>query len=132
MSEQRATPQDGQVSVALQFERPDWEPLLNVLDEEVVEQFMWMHEVELEDGTRVHAYKHWLNRRYLYLGRRGDAYLHIEPEDLESDEPDRYVPQRLCEALELALGPPRWPEAERMRELLEKREAEEDATTDNV
>ena len=45
---------------------PDWEPLLR-LARVYIDEFMWMFLVELEDGTRVQAYKHVWTRRYLYL-----------------------------------------------------------------
>jgi len=40
-----------------QYETPHWDPLLKLLAEYLVADFMWMHEVELKDGTRLHAYK---------------------------------------------------------------------------
>ena len=45
---------------------PLWEPLLRHSPEEVAD-FMWMFEVELEDGTKAQAYKHRWTRRYLYI-----------------------------------------------------------------
>ena len=51
--------------------------------------FMWMYEAELDDGRRVHAYKHRMTREYLFLtdderafayrGERG--YREIDLED---------------------------------------------------
>jgi hypothetical protein len=35
---------------------------------------MWMHEVQLTDGTRIHAYKHWVTRRYMHLAADGRAF----------------------------------------------------------
>lgn len=34
---------------------------------------MWMHELRLEDASRVHAYKHVVTRRYLHLLEGGEA-----------------------------------------------------------
>ena len=34
-----------------QYERPVWQPLLDLVGEELVEWFMWMHEIELADGN---------------------------------------------------------------------------------
>ena len=69
----------------VQFERPEWRPLTALLSEHIAECFMWMHEIRLDDGTAVHAYKHVRTRRYLYLAFDGhafaclgDAYLRIE------------------------------------------------------
>lgn len=79
-------PRRGQV---LQFEHPVWEPLENLAFEHV-DEFMWMHEVELEDGTRLHAYKHRETRRYLHLDHGGRAFVFIWDERREADEPDEY------------------------------------------
>jgi hypothetical protein len=48
------------------YENPDWAPLLD-LARIYVDEFMWMFEVKLRDGTSLHAYKHVWTRRYLYL-----------------------------------------------------------------
>jgi hypothetical protein len=79
-------PRKGQV---LQFERPVWEPLI-MLAPEHVEDFMWMHEEELEDGTRLHAYKHWETRRYLHLDHGGRAFVFVWDESRNVGEPGRY------------------------------------------
>jgi len=74
-----------------QFERPDWDPLLDVVGLEQVRSFMWMNELELADGTRVHAYKHIATRRYLNLAADGRAFAH--------ERPDRYREIDAAEAL---------------------------------
>ena len=43
---------------------PIWEPLLELLPEDI-EDFMWMGEVVLTDGTRIQLYKHYWTRRYI-------------------------------------------------------------------
>jgi hypothetical protein len=50
-----------------QYEKPHWDPLLKLLAKYLVADFMWMHEVELKDGTRLHAYKNRETKRYLHL-----------------------------------------------------------------
>ena len=90
---------------------PDWEPLLNILEEDVVEMFMWMFEVELEDGTRLHVYKHRWNRRSLHLSEDGRAFFYIWDDDLPIG-PSQYQQLRVAEALSAVLGPPHWPEHE--------------------
>lgn len=80
----------------LQFDRPDWRPLLAVA-REIVEWFMWMHEVELSDGTRIHAYKHCMTRRYLHLDTAGAAH--------EYTPSARYRRGDLADLLEDALLP---------------------------
>jgi hypothetical protein len=58
---------------------PVWEPLLNLL-RVYVDDFMWMFEVELEDGTRLHAYKHRETRRYLHLSEDDGVFFYKEPD----------------------------------------------------
>jgi hypothetical protein len=57
-----------------QYETPHWDPLLKLLAEYLVADFMWMHEVELKDGTRLHVYKNRETRRYLHLTLDGRAF----------------------------------------------------------
>ena len=72
-----------------QGDRPNWEPLLAMLGEEPAGEFMWMFQVDLADGTAVHAYKHILTRRYLHLAEDGRTlaftvsgrYRPIDPRD---------------------------------------------------
>ena len=53
---------------------PDWQPLLGTVGSSLASWFMWMSEVELSDGTRLHAYKHVATRRYLHLAADGRAF----------------------------------------------------------
>jgi hypothetical protein len=71
------------------YERPDWGPLVELALEHV-EDFMWMYEVELENGVVLHAYKHWETRRYLHLDPAGRAYVYIWDENLAADDDGRY------------------------------------------
>jgi hypothetical protein len=89
----------GLSGLMVQYERPHWEPLLALVGERLTETFMWMHEGELADGTRVHAYKHVHTRRYLHLGEDGRAY--------EETACECWVPQRVDLAIKAALG--LWP-----------------------
>lgn len=89
-------PRKGRV---VNWDRPVWEPLITLVPEHVGD-FMWMHEVELEDGTRLHAYKHWETRRYLHLDHGGRAFVFIWDEGSHPDEPSEYeevAPQWLLE-----------------------------------
>lgn len=61
-----------------QYETPNWDPLLKLLAEYLVADFMWMHEVELKDGTRLHAYKNRETRRYLHLSLDGRAFVYCD------------------------------------------------------
>ena len=58
-----------------QGERPVWQPLLDLLGEDLTGWFMWMFEVELADGRKVHAYKHIVTRDYLHLTHDGRAFV---------------------------------------------------------
>lgn len=61
-----------------------------MVGEELAGEFMWMFQVDLADGTAVHAYKHICTRRYLHLaedGRtlaftRSGRYRAVDPFDL--------------------------------------------------
>ena len=63
----------------VQCERPVWEPLIALVGLNVVGCFMWMHEIELDDGLGVHAYKSIATRRYLHLGVDGRAFIYRSP-----------------------------------------------------
>lgn len=95
-------PRKGQV---LQFERPVWEPLIELVAERV-DEFMWMHEVELEDGTRLHAYKHRETRRYLHLDHGGRAFVFIWHGSRDVDEPSEYEEVEPHWLLEIVLANP--------------------------
>ncbi len=88
-----------------QYEEPDWGPLRDLVGMELADWFMWMHEIELDDGTAVHAYKHIATRCYFHLSLDGRAlvympggfYYEIEPRraiDLVFEEWDRYLTER--------------------------------------
>ena len=36
-----------------QYDEPNWQPLYDIVGVHLADWFMWMHEVELEDGHRV-------------------------------------------------------------------------------
>jgi len=58
-------------------DRPEWQPLIDLVGVELVGWFMWMFELELEDGSRVHAYKHIATRRYFHLAHDGRAFAYV-------------------------------------------------------
>jgi hypothetical protein len=60
-----------------QYDEPDWEPLRALVGMDLADWFMWMHEVELADGTSVHAYKHIATRRYFHLAHDGRAFAYL-------------------------------------------------------
>jgi hypothetical protein len=60
---------------SIQGEHPDWGPLEAAVGLDVVGDFMWMYDVELDDGRRVQAYKHIDTRRYVHLDSDGNAFI---------------------------------------------------------
>jgi hypothetical protein len=60
----------------LKVDAPEWEPLLNLAPDHVVD-FMWMYTVQLTDGTRIQAYKHYWTRNYLHLAEDGRAFVFV-------------------------------------------------------
>jgi hypothetical protein len=81
----------------LQGHEPDWRPLLKTAGEEVMGDFMWMFEVELSSGKRLHAYKHVDTRCYVHLDHQGNAFVY--------EEPDRYRTFPLTEVLAAVFAP---------------------------
>jgi len=64
-----------------QYKEPDWGPLENVLSsDELCAHFMWMGDIELEDGTIVNEYKHRWTRQYLHLADDGRAFIYVGDE----------------------------------------------------
>jgi hypothetical protein len=70
----------------LSASEPEWEPLLNFAPDHVVD-FMWMYAVELTDGTRLQAYKHYWTRDYLHLDTEGRAFIYAGKERYEEVNP---------------------------------------------
>jgi hypothetical protein len=84
------------------FERPDWGPLIELAPENF-DEFMWMFEVEMEDGLRIHAYKHSETRRYVHLDQFGRAYVYLWDEKLTAEDDGRYQEVGPSWLLDLAL-----------------------------
>ena len=59
----------------------DWTSLEKLLGGELCSHFMWMSGVDLEDGTRIDAYKHRWTRCYLHLSKEGRTYDYIWRDD---------------------------------------------------
>lgn len=66
-----------------QFDRPVWEPLVALFGEDLAGWFMWMCEIELEDQSPLHSYKHSATRSYLYLTEDGRAFVYQSDESYE-------------------------------------------------
>src|SRR3954454_20821752 len=84
----------------LQAGEPEWEPLLNFAPDHVVD-FMWMYAVELTDGTRLQAYKHYWTRDYLHLDNEGRAFIYAGKQRYEQVHPLWLLRLVLREELEL-------------------------------
>ena len=61
----------------VQYERPNWDPLIDVVGPHLVRFFMWMSEFEV-DGVHAHAYKHGATRRYLHVGEDGRIFQGVD------------------------------------------------------
>jgi hypothetical protein len=78
---------------------PEWEPLLNLAPDHVID-FMWMFALQLTDGTRVQAYKHYWTRNYLHLDNEGRAFVYAGKERYEEVNPPWLLRAVLGEELE--------------------------------
>lgn len=70
----------------LRVDAPEWEPLLSLAPDHVVD-FMWMGTVQLVDGTRLQVYKHYWTRRYLHLSEDGRAFVFVPKTRYEEVNP---------------------------------------------
>lgn len=84
----------------LKVDAPEWEPLLNLAPDHVVD-FMWMGTVQLADGTRLQAYKHYWTRDYLHLSEDGRAFVFVPKTRYEEVNP----PWLLMKVLRTELDP---------------------------
>jgi hypothetical protein len=84
-----------------QGDEPNWTPLLDLVGEELVDEFMWMFEVQLATDVLLQAYKHIDTTGYLHLDPRGATYVY-EP-------PDRYRRIPVAKALALVFRVSRVP-----------------------
>ncbi len=61
-----------------QYDAPDWRSLEELLgSDDLCAHFMWMHDVVLDDGTVLNAYKHRWTRCYLHLAEDGRAFYYV-------------------------------------------------------
>jgi hypothetical protein len=72
-------PRDLMAGERSQGDHPNWEPLLALVGDVLVGEFMWMFEIELADGVAVHAYKHIITRRYLHIAEDGRTFVFTAP-----------------------------------------------------
>lgn len=62
------------------LERPDWDPLIDLVGVDIAPYFMWMGEIELLDDTRLHTFKHVATRRCVHIGEDGRLFTHRRPD----------------------------------------------------
>ena len=61
-----------------QFDSPAWGPLEKVLcSDDLCGHFMWMLDIELEDGVIINEYKHRWTRQCLNLAGDGRAFIYV-------------------------------------------------------
>jgi hypothetical protein len=61
-----------------QYDAPDWRPLEKLLgSDDLCAHFMWMHDVVLDDGTVLNAYKHRWTRCYFHLTDDGRTFYYV-------------------------------------------------------
>jgi hypothetical protein len=70
----------------LKIGAPEWEPLLNLAPDLLVD-FKWMGTIQLIDGTRLQAYKHYWTREYLHLSEDGRAFAFVPKTRYEEVNP---------------------------------------------
>lgn len=83
----------------LSVDSPTWEPLLELAPDHI-EDFMWMFDVELDGGLRLHAYKHRWTRRYIHLADDGRTFAFLA--DWENLD-DEGVYREVCPECQLRL-----------------------------
>lgn len=97
---------------------PEWEPLLDLAPSHVPD-FMWMFAVDLKDGTRLQAYKHYWTRGYVHLDGDGRAFVFIDPDRYEEVEPawilSRVLDEHLADLDWFDLVHPHLPRPEEIR-----------------
>lgn len=101
----------------LPIDAPEWEPLLNLAPDHVVD-FMWMGTIQLTDGTRIQAYKHYWTRDYLHLSEDGRAFVFVPKTRFEEVNPPwllmRVLGTELDPGLRYSVRQNVWPEEARL------------------
>ena len=80
-----------QAGTLRQYTSPNWLPLEKLIGYDLADWFMWMHELTLDDGTPVHAYKHVATRCYFHLGEDGRAFAYTRGGRYASMDPGEAI-----------------------------------------
>jgi hypothetical protein len=101
----------------LKVDAPEWEPLLNLAPDLVVD-FMWMGTIQLVDGTRLQVYKHYWTRNSLHLSEDGRAFVFVPKTRYEEVNPPwllmRVLRTELDPELRYSVRQNVWPEEARI------------------
>jgi hypothetical protein len=71
---------------SLSPDEPEWGPLEDLITG-ILGDFMYMFAVDLEDGRRLHAYKHYYTRGYLHLDSEGRAFAYTRDDRYQEVNP---------------------------------------------
>ena len=69
---------------------PIWDPLLELFPEDI-DDFMWMGEVLLTDGTQIQLYKHYWSRRYIQVDLGGRIFVYRDTDRYEEAEDPEWL-----------------------------------------
>lgn len=75
-----------------QYSTPDWKSLEALLgSDELCAHFMWMHDVVLDDGAVLNAYKHRWTRCYVHLTDDGRTFYYVTGHQYHEVDPYRAI-----------------------------------------
>lgn len=83
--------------IIVQSFSPRWDPLNAAVGPQRADEFAWMCQIYLVDGTRLELYRHEETRRHLHLSGDGRAFVYVPGETMLCADGYREVP--LAEAV---------------------------------
>lgn len=78
--------------VVVQRIDPEWEPLRAAVGMARADEFAWLCQIYLVDGTRLDLYRHHDSGRHLHLSADGRAFVYVPGETLLCADGYREVP----------------------------------------
>jgi hypothetical protein len=88
--------------IVVQSFEAEWRPLRAAVGAQLSDQFAWVCEIYLVDGTRLDLYRHCDSQRHLHLSGDGRAFVYVPGETMLCADGYRQVPLR--EAIHHVLG----------------------------
>jgi hypothetical protein len=89
---------DGTTPVPGRLDRPHWEPLVDLVGTELAGWFMWMCQIDVDDHSSIHAYKHAATRRYLHLHEDdGRAFMYVGRDRYREIHPRAAIDEALAD-----------------------------------